>query len=104
MTIATPDLRAEKEGVADLAARLRVPRLPPPAERRAIRVAAGATLRDTATALQVNAMTVSRWERGLAEPWPRHRASYLCLLAALAQVAAELSRPQTRRAVTGWPS
>lgn len=91
MTIALPDLRAEKEGVAQLAEQLRVPRLPPPADRRAIRLAAGATLRQIGEALRVDAMTVSRWERGLTEPWPRHRAAYLCLLAALTDVAAELT-------------
>jgi DNA-binding transcriptional regulator YiaG len=94
MTIALPDLRAEREGVAHLAERLRAPRLPPPAECRAIRLAAGATLRDIAAALRVNAMTISRWERGVAEPWPRHRAAYLCLLAALAEVAAELNQTE----------
>jgi DNA-binding transcriptional regulator YiaG len=94
MTIALPDLRAEKEGVAELVERLRVPRLPPPADRRAIRVAAGATLRDIAVALKVDAMTISRWERGLTEPWPRHRAAYLCLLAELTEVAVELTTVQ----------
>jgi DNA-binding transcriptional regulator YiaG len=98
MTLALPDLRAEKEGVAELARRLRGPQLPPPAQRRAIRLAAGATLRDIAEALQVNAMTISRWERGITEPWPRHHATYLCLLVALADVAAELSASSARGA------
>ncbi len=89
MTITPPNLRTEREGVAELAAKLRAPRLPLPAECRAIRKAAGATQRDIATALRVDPMTISRWERGLAEPWPRHHAAYLCLLAALAEIAVE---------------
>lgn len=91
MTLTVPDLRAEREAVATLASRLSAPRLPPPPERRAIRVAAGATLRDVATALKVSVMTISRWERGVAEPWPRHHAAYLCLLAALSAVAEDLA-------------
>lgn len=91
MTLAVPDLSAERQGVAELAHRLRGPRLPPPAERRAIRLAAGATLEDVARALRVHAMTVSRWERGVAEPWPRHHAAYLCLLAALMGIAEKLA-------------
>lgn len=88
MTIAIPDPTMCDE-VADLVSRLRANRLPPPTERRAIRRRALASLDDLAAALGVQKMTVSRWERGVAQPWPRHRAAYICLLQALAEVAYE---------------
>jgi DNA-binding transcriptional regulator YiaG len=88
MTIAIPDPTTCDE-VADLVGRLRANWLPPPAERRAIRRRARASLDDVAAALGVQKMTISRWERGVVQPWPRHRAAYICLLEALAEVARE---------------
>jgi DNA-binding transcriptional regulator YiaG len=84
MTLATPEPRT-----VDLIDRLRASRLPPPTEWRRIRVAAGASLRDVAAAVGVDAMTISRWERGQSRPWPRHAASYRRVLDALAQLAQE---------------
>ncbi len=89
MTLAIPD-PAIREGVASLVDRLRANRLPPPAERRAIRRRAGASLEDVAAALGVQKMTISRWERGTREPWPKHLAAYICLLEALDAVAREI--------------
>lgn len=91
MTIAIPD-PATHDDVVDLVTRLRSNWLPPPAERRAIRKRARASLADVAATLGVEKMTVSRWERGVAQPWPRHRAAYICLLQALAQVGDELEK------------
>jgi DNA-binding transcriptional regulator YiaG len=88
MTIAIPDPTTRDE-VVDLIDRLRANRLPPPAERRAIRLRAHASLDDVAKALGVEKMTVSRWERGIARPWPQHRAAYICLLQALSEIASE---------------
>lgn len=96
MTLAIPD-PATHEEVANLIDRLRANRLPPPAERRAIRRRANASLEDVASALGVEKMTVSRWERGLRKPWPKHRVAYICLLQALAKVADELGAKPTRK-------
>ncbi|MFI5895609.1 helix-turn-helix domain-containing protein [Actinoplanes sp. NPDC051513] len=89
MTHAIPD-PAAREGVAELVDRLRANRLPPPAERRAIRKRADVTLDDVAKALGVEKMTVSRWERGVRQPWPKNRAAYICLLQALAKLDHDL--------------
>jgi DNA-binding transcriptional regulator YiaG len=59
-------------------------RLPPPRERRRIRRAAGASLRDIAASVKTTPETVRRWEAG-ATP-RRHRAvAYAALLDALEQ-------------------
>lgn len=92
MPLANPDLATHEE-VAGLIERLRANRLPPPNERRAIRKRAQASLKDIAEALGVEVMTVSRWERGMREPWPKHRAAYLYLLQALAAMADDAESP-----------
>ncbi len=83
MTLAIPD-PATTEEFADLVDRLRANRLPPPAERRAIRDRAEASLEDIARELGVTRMTVCRWERGERKPWKKHRAAYVRLLRRLA--------------------
>nr|WP_221374436.1 helix-turn-helix transcriptional regulator [Actinoplanes polyasparticus] len=93
MTVAITD-PAVRNGVDSLVDRLRANRLPPPAERRSIRRRAGASLEQVAAAIGVQKMTVSRWERGTREPWPRHLAAYICLLEALAAVADEVDKTQ----------
>lgn len=75
--------------VDELSAELRGAKLPPPAERRAIRKAAKATLSQVAAALGVDIMTVSRWERGLNEPWHRNATAYRRVLDALGDLAQE---------------
>ena len=87
MTIAIPDPRTWGE-VVNLADRLLSQKLPPPAERQNIRVAADATVEDVAAAVGVNPMTIRRWEAGTSKPWPRHRAAYITCLAALERVTA----------------
>ena len=57
-----------------LLARLRARRkLPPAIERKRIRRAAGASLRDVAAAIGVSHTAVVRWEKG-ADPGPHTRA------------------------------
>jgi transcriptional regulator with XRE-family HTH domain len=59
---------------------LRAAQLPPPGERRRIRQAAGATLKEFADELGVSPMAVLRWERGDAEPRRSRAAAYRRLL------------------------
>ncbi|MDX3515890.1 helix-turn-helix transcriptional regulator [Streptomyces caniscabiei] len=63
-----------------LAERVRAARLPEPGERARIRSGAGVTLRDFAQTLGVSQMTMSRWERGEAEPRLEQRVAYALLL------------------------
>lgn len=58
--------------------------MPPPTERRAIRVRAGLTLRDVASVTGVDPVSVLRWERG-ATPRERHAVAYRQLLIDLDQ-------------------
>jgi DNA-binding transcriptional regulator YiaG len=96
MTLAVPEPTAYAEFV-DLVARLRANRMPPPAERRAIRQRANASLDDLAEVLGVGKMTLSRWERGERQPRPKHRVAYICLLQALAEVARENESSQPEK-------
>jgi transcriptional regulator with XRE-family HTH domain len=72
---------------SELLERLRARRaLPLPAERRRIRLAAGASLRDVAAEIGVSATSIIRWERG-SSPGP-HTAAYKRLLEELMRVVA----------------
>jgi transcriptional regulator with XRE-family HTH domain len=73
-------------GGEELLQRLRARRqLPVPAERRRIRIAAGASLRDLANALGVSHAAVADWERGAT---PRgKRVAYAALLEELKRMA-----------------
>jgi transcriptional regulator with XRE-family HTH domain len=72
---------------SELLERLRAKRtLPPAAERKRIRVAAGASLRDVARELGTSATSVIRWEQG-ASPGA-NTAAYARLLDELRRVAA----------------
>ena len=51
-------------------------RLPPPAARRAIRLAAGLTLAEVGASLNVSRQSVWRWEEGLREPRGETRLAY----------------------------
>lgn len=62
------NLRARVETLRDL---------PSPAVARALREAAGISLRELARELGVDPTTLSRWERGLARPGRRDRARAL---------------------------
>lgn len=75
-------------GVEELAERLeRRQLLPPPAKRRAIRKAAGASQADIAAAVGVHRESVSRWERGERIPRGPHADAYLAVLARLREIA-----------------
>ena len=70
--------------VSALLERVRARRLPPPAERRRLREAAGLSLRDVGEAVGVSHAAVSRWERGAH---PRSSiGSYAELLAGLQEL------------------
>ncbi|WP_364704891.1 helix-turn-helix domain-containing protein [Streptomyces ossamyceticus] len=71
------DAAARAEALAE---RVRAARLPAPGERAQIRAQAGVTLRDFAQTLGVSQMTMSRWERGEAEPRLQQRVAYALLL------------------------
>ncbi|WP_434098010.1 telomere-associated protein Tap [Streptomyces sparsogenes] len=58
--------------------------LPPPAERKRLREAAGLSQEQIATALQTRRESVGNWETGRAEPRPPKRAAYARLLEGLA--------------------
>lgn len=70
-------------------ARIRAFQLPPPAERRRLRQAAGATLEDVAEAVGVSDATASCWERGIYFPSRRYRQRYLDLLGDFAAIERE---------------
>jgi DNA-binding transcriptional regulator YiaG len=74
-------------------ARIRARQLPPPAERRRLRLAAGATLEDVADATGASVPTVSCWERGIYAPSKRYRRGYLEILEGFAG----LEREQTQK-------
>jgi DNA-binding transcriptional regulator YiaG len=59
--------------------------LPPPAERRRLREAAGLSQTQIATALGTRREAVGSWEAGQREPRPPQRAAYARLLEGLAQ-------------------
>jgi transcriptional regulator with XRE-family HTH domain len=66
-----------------------VRRIPRPARARAIRKAAGVSIRRVAEELGVDFATVYRWERGLNRPTGERRIAYGNLLEGLRQVVAE---------------
>lgn len=74
-------------------------RLPPPAERRRIREAAGVSLRQLAAAIPphgVSAMAVVRWEAGAVPRDTTHLRGYARLLDDLRQLASEEKEVTTR--------
>ncbi|WP_406445185.1 helix-turn-helix domain-containing protein [Streptomyces sp. NBC_00631] len=75
--------------------------LPPPAERRRLRVEHGLTQGQVADALHVRRPTVSDWEAGRAEPRRPEREAYADLLRKLAELHPDTSaeRPDTGRII-----
>lgn len=71
-------------GASPLAELVRASRLPPPAERRRIRLAAGVSLRRMGDALGVTAPTVHNWENSGDGPSMENAARYRALLEQLA--------------------
>lgn len=63
----------------------RLPVLPPPILRRAIRKAAGITQAEIADQVGVSRAAVSRWEEGTRNPRRRHRVRYHVVLSDLSQ-------------------
>lgn len=76
---------AFSESIADLVSRVRQAKLPPAPRRRRIREAAGLSMREVARALNVDVMTVSRWEGGV-RPRAEHAVAYRELLDALEEI------------------
>ena len=72
-----------------LVERVRATRLPPPAQRRAIRMAVGVTLREIAAEIGVGQLAVSQWERGICEPRTEHAIAYRLVLEQLVELAQE---------------
>jgi len=72
--------------------------LPPPLERRALRTAAGASLRDVASVVGVSAQAVYLWETGARMPSAAHLERYAEVLRAFAELPSmcepDLSRAQ----------
>jgi DNA-binding transcriptional regulator YiaG len=68
--------------LAAFVSEVKAAQLPPAADRRRIREAAGLTFRDIARFLDVNPMTVIRWEEGNT-PRRAHAIRYRQLLDAL---------------------
>jgi DNA-binding transcriptional regulator YiaG len=67
----------------DIRARVRARQeLPPPAMRKALREAAGVSLRDAAAAVGVTYEAMRQWESGRAGPGPRNLVAYVELLRA----------------------
>jgi DNA-binding transcriptional regulator YiaG len=76
-------------GLDEIRSRLAARReLPPPAERRALRVNAGISLRELGRALGVTAAAVHFWETGARMPRPAHLQAYLEALRLLAEECA----------------
>ena len=67
-----------------LRARLSLPR---PEARRALRIAAGASLTDVAGAVGVTRAAVSCWEQGIYEPSSVHAEAYARVLEMLREVS-----------------
>jgi transcriptional regulator with XRE-family HTH domain len=63
--------------------RVRAAQLPPPAERRRIRLHAKVSLAEVAEELQVTPVTILRWEQGTFEPRRDRAIAYRRLLDAL---------------------
>lgn len=91
MTLAT-----EHDSVEVVVERVRLRRLPPPAERRRLRKAVDGTLQDIADATGASQASASLWERGIHTPGPRYFRSYLRLLAAWTVLEQELEPVETK--------
>jgi DNA-binding XRE family transcriptional regulator len=71
-----------------LAARVKRAKLPPPSVREQIRIEAGLSLRALADELDVDPMSVHRWEKGFVRPRLEHAIAYRRLLEALQEACA----------------
>ena len=71
--------------------------LPPPAQRRALRLAAGASLRDVASVVGSSAQAVYLWETGDREPSDAFLERYADVLHAFDELTSELREPDLGR-------
>ncbi len=78
---------SKSETFAGLVTRVQASRLPSPAVRREIRMAAGVTIREAANALGVSTISFLRWEQGSAKPRRQHAIDYAAFLDALLAAA-----------------
>lgn len=83
---ATTD-RVAMDDSRPLVARVRASQLPPPAERRAIRVGADVTLREIADELGVSRTAVLHWERGTRKISREYAIAYRRVLDGLRRAA-----------------
>ncbi len=79
-TVRNPSKSNTTVGMAIERAAARNCALPPPKERRAVRIAARLHQREVALLLGVDRVTVTRWENGHREPAGELRTRYACLL------------------------
>lgn len=79
------------EASAALVGLVRAAKLPPPAERKRIRQAAGLSLQRMADALCVSPVAVFNWENDKDGPSLENAARYRALLDQLAEAVAEAS-------------
>jgi transcriptional regulator with XRE-family HTH domain len=92
----------EEELIARAAELLaRGPLLPPPAERKRLREAAGLTQQDVAIALETKRETVNGWETGRTMPRPPRLAAYKHLLEGWAAMYPPPTGPGTSTGVPG---
>lgn len=82
--------------IAELEARRkrRSAALPPPDQRRSIRVGYGVSQKDVAEVLGVSRLTVSMWERGQTEPKEEHAQRYAELLQRMSEASTEKGSPE----------
>lgn len=79
---------ASPNAADDLVQRVRAARLPHPSIRERIRIDAGLSLRALADELDVDPMSVYRWEKGLVRPRLDHAIAYRELLDRLQEACA----------------
>jgi DNA-binding transcriptional regulator YiaG len=74
---------ADIDGILRLANEVRAARLPSPTTARRIREEAGVSIRDAAHALEVDPITLIRWEHSRTKPRREHAQRWRSLLDAL---------------------
>jgi DNA-binding transcriptional regulator YiaG len=71
---------ADIDGILRLENEIRASRLPSPAVARRIRREAGVSIREAANAIDVDKVTLIRWEHGRAKPRRGHAQRWRALL------------------------
>lgn len=70
--------------------------LPPPEERRRLRISYGVTIQAVADAVGVSRMSVTAWERGSSEPTGANASKYAQLLQEMRETLEEESTDDQR--------